>query len=160
MMTYFRKALLISLLAACFGLLGACAEKQSSEVSSNETTVRSKKGDGDMIRLRINGTEFHVVLEKNSAVKKLQEILPDTFSMNDLHQNEKYYDLSQKLPTNAQRVGMIEAGDVMLYGNSTLVIFYHSFETSYSYTRIGRIKNEGNLADQLGNGALKVERIH
>ncbi|MGX7227927.1 cyclophilin-like fold protein [Enterococcus malodoratus] len=113
-----------------------------------------------MIRLRINGTEFHVVLEKNSAAKKLQEILPDTFSMNDLHQNEKYYDLSQKLPTNAQRVGMIEAGDVMLYGNSTLVIFYHSFETSYSYTRIGRIKNEGNLADQLGNGALEVERIH
>ena len=33
----------------------------------------------------------------------------------------------------------------MLYGNNCLVIFYKSFDTSYSYTRIGHIENLEDL---------------
>ena len=35
----------------------------------------------------------------------------------------------------------------MLYGNNCLVLFYKSFSTEYSYTKIGYIENPSNLAD-------------
>ena len=36
---------------------------------------------------------------------------------------------------------IIEAGDIMLFGNNCLVVFYKSFNSSYSYTKIGHIEN-------------------
>lgn len=33
----------------------------------------------------------------------------------------------------------------MLFGSSYLVIFYENFNTSYSYTRIGKINNANDL---------------
>ena len=41
----------------------------------------------------------------------------------------------------------------MLYGDNCLVIFYKSFDTSYSYTKIGHINN---LPD-LGNDNVLVK---
>ena len=110
------------------------------------------------MRLRINGDEFQVKLEQNQTAEKLRMILPKKFRMHDLHQNEKYYDLPQNLPTNATRVEKIEAGDVMLYGDDTLVIFYQSFDTNFSYTRIGRIVEKQNLAERFGVDDIAVER--
>ena len=40
----------------------------------------------------------------------------------------------------------------MLYGNNCLVIFYKTFETSYSYTKIGHIDN----LEDLGNEDITV----
>lgn len=76
--------------------------------------------------------------------------------MRELNGNEKYYYLNSSLPTNAQKVGYINAGDVMLYGNSCLVIFYESFATSYSYTKIGHINNSEELKVSLGSGDIEV----
>jgi hypothetical protein len=73
-----------------------------------------------------------------------------------LNGNEKYFDLEGSLPANASNPGTIKSGDLMLYGSGTLVLFYKSFSTSYSYTRIGHIDDTNGLAAALGSGSVVV----
>lgn len=72
--------------------------------------------------------------------------------MNELNGNEKFAYLDTNLPTNSYSPKHINAGDVMLFGNNCLVIFYKSFDTTYNYTKIGHIDN---LPD-LGKNNVKV----
>lgn len=44
----------------------------------------------------------------------------------------------------------------MLYGPSCVVLFYESFATPYSYTRIGKAENAEGLAQALGSGDVRV----
>jgi hypothetical protein len=76
--------------------------------------------------------------------------------MVELNGNEKYLDLSPSLPINASNPGTIQVGDLMMYGSSTLVLFYKTFSTSYSYTRLGRIDDVTGLAVALGSGNVTV----
>lgn len=76
--------------------------------------------------------------------------------MTELNGNEKYYYYST-LPTSATRPGTIHAGDVMLFQSNTLVIFYKTFESDYSYTRIGSVTDPEGLAEALGSGDVRVE---
>lgn len=43
-------------------------------------------------------------------------------SANWLDRNEKYYYRQESLPTNAQRLGNIRTGDLMIYGSDCLVV--------------------------------------
>lgn len=76
--------------------------------------------------------------------------------MAELNGNEKHAPLPRALPTNAIRPGTIRAGDVLLYGNDTLVAFYETFSSAYSYTRLGRVENGAELARALGAGSARV----
>ena len=105
------------------------------------------------IKAFINDTEYIINLEDNETAKKFIEFLPLELNMSELNGNEKYVNLDKKLAENSVNPGRINAGDVMLYGDDCLVIFYKSFDTTYSYTKIGHIDN---LPD-LGNGNITVK---
>ena len=76
--------------------------------------------------------------------------------MNELNGNEKYHYLSTSLPTAAYQPGTIHAGDLMLYGNNCVVLFYETFNSSYSYTRLGAIDDPSGLAAALGSGNVNL----
>ncbi|KAF1298688.1 hypothetical protein BAU15_10705 [Enterococcus sp. JM4C] len=104
------------------------------------------EASGTRTYLICNEEKFELLLEANQTAKALKERFPLSLDMADLHRNEKYNYLAEELPTNSTPINRIEKGDVMLFGSDCLVIFYKSFETSYSYTRIGKIKNPEELS--------------
>ncbi|MBR2767209.1 hypothetical protein IKD67_03975, partial [Candidatus Saccharibacteria bacterium] len=93
----------------------------------------------------------------NSTTSALIKLLPLELSMNDLNGNEKYVYLNESLPTNTYSPKHIEAGDVMLFGDNCLVIFYESFDTSYSYSKIGHIDNLPELNSESISAKLSLE---
>ena len=108
------------------------------------------------MNIKANNKIFKVVFEDNKTVKSLTQKLPITLEMSDLNNNEKYCYLDFILPTDAESVKNIKKGDIMLFGNSCLVIFYKSFKTSYSYTRIGHIENSNDIEQVLGKSTVEV----
>ncbi|MBS4834193.1 MAG: hypothetical protein K1W07_00535 [Parabacteroides distasonis] len=63
------------------------------------------------------------------------------------------------IATNTFRPGIIHTGDLLLWGANTVVLFYETFSSSYSYTRLGKIENPAGLADVLGRGNVRVVRF-
>ena len=83
-------------------------------------------------------------------------LLPMTLDMSELNGNEKYHYLSSSLPTDASCPGTIHTGDILLYGNNCVVVFYKTFSTGYSYTKIGKITDPEGLESALGSGSVSV----
>lgn len=115
-----------------------------NKITKNNTRKLTEKNSE--LALSINQEKVIIHLEKNETVTELLEVLPDAFQMEDLHGNEKYLRLNRPITSNEAFVNQIRAGDVMLYGNDTLVIFYKDFSTPYAYTRIGYIEDIEKLS--------------
>ena len=99
---------------------------------------------------------FTVTLDDGPAARPFAQLLPITLDMPDLNGNEKHASLPRPLPVDAAKPGTIWEGDVLLYGNDTLVVFYKTFPSSYSYTPIGRIQPTTGLAQALGSGNQRI----
>ena len=129
--------------------------KATTQLTTKPTVAEEDK---NMLKIEIvvGNKSFSATLYDNAAAKALLEMLPMTLNMSELNGNEKYYYLDNNLPTNSSRPSGIETGDIMLYGNNCLVLFYESFSTSYSYTPLGRIDDPKGLADALGSGNVQV----
>ncbi len=118
--------------------------------------TNEKEKNMNNINISINGKLYNAIFEDKETVKEFLKILPQEFKMNELNGNEKYIYMNTTLPTNAINPKHINKGDIMLYGNNCLVIFYKSFETNYSYTIIGHIDNldeidSNNVVVKFGN---------
>ena len=106
--------------------------------------------------MTVGKRRFTITLTDNAAARAFVAQLPLTLDMSELNGNEKHAELPKALPANASRPGTIRAGDLMLYGDETLVIFYVTFTSSYSYTRLGRVDDPARLAEALGPGSVRV----
>lgn len=109
------------------------------------------------VKIKITGNAqiFTATLLNNSSAKAFKQLLPLTIKMVELNRNEKYADLQTSLPTNPSNPKTITIGDLMLYGSETLVLFYKTFSTSYSYTKLGQIDDVTDLASALGPSRCK-----
>lgn len=110
------------------------------------------------VKITVVTSEFIATLENNPTANAFIQLLPLTINMSELGGVEKYYYFpsGSTLPTNVCNVGTIQTGDLMLYGNNCLVLFYTTFNTSYSYTKIGQIDDVTGLATALSTGSVTV----
>lgn len=106
--------------------------------------------------MTIGSRRFEVTLAQSEAARAFATSLPLTLSMAELNGNEKHGDVQEALPTNESRPGIIHTGDLLLWGSRTVVVFYKTFRSSYSYTNLGRIDEPTGLADALGRGDVQV----
>ena len=104
----------------------------------------------------IGERSYVLILETNNTAEAFHALCPATLDMEELNGNEKYIYLDDALPSDPRSVGEIRAGDLMLFGDSCVVLFYESFSTSYSYTPIGHMENTEGLRDAVGAGAVHV----
>ena len=109
------------------------------------------------MRITVGKKVFTATLATNEAAAAFRALLPVTLTMHDVNQNEKAYDLAKCLPSADAKPGSIRAGDLMLWSSQTVVVFYKSFPTSYSYTRLGRVDDPTGLAESLGAGDVTVK---
>lgn len=109
------------------------------------------------IKITIGNKIFTASLENNKTAEAFKNSLPLTINMIELNGNEKYGELSNPLPTASKNPGKIDVGDLMLYGNQTLVLFYKSFTTSYSYTNIAKLNHSEMLYEAIGDGNLTIK---
>ena len=124
---------------------------------SNANLVNNESEDKMVsnIKVIVNGKTYNAKIEESETAQSFVNMLPLELNMSELNGNEKYVYLDKTLPTNSYNPKHIEVGDIMLYGNDCLVVFYKSFDTLYSYTKIGHIDNFVDLGNK--NVVVKFE---
>jgi hypothetical protein len=120
------------------------------QVSERDTSMDTK------ITIRIGSKSFLATLSDNATAAAFKKLLPLSLTMTELNGNEKFAQLSVSAPTQASTPPAIHTGDLMMYGSDTLVLFYKSFRTTYSYTHIGRVDDPMGLEAALGSGNVDV----
>ncbi|WP_236032375.1 cyclophilin-like fold protein [Pseudomonas schmalbachii] len=143
-------------LSLLVGLLVLGCGEAGQHATSDLPGTASVKPEESRMWMTVGEHRFAITLADNAAARAFATLLPLTLDMAELNGNEKHGDLPKTLPTNASRPGTIRNGDLMLYGSDTLVVFYLTFDSPYSYTRLGRVDDPAGLALALGRRGVRI----
>ena len=124
--------------------------------AATEPVETQKEGATMNVTATLNGKDFDIELANNDTARAFAGMLPLSGTMSELNGNEKYLRVSDSLPSNPTNPGTIEAGDVMLYQDDCIVVFYETHPSSYTYTRIGKITDATSLAAAVGTGSVQA----
>lgn len=129
---------------------------ESENAEDPDATLGNEEESLQKITIQAGSQSFKATIADNPTSRAFIEKLPLTLEMQELNGNEKFFYFEDDLPSEGVRAGEIKEGDLMLYGSDCLVLFYESFSTSYSYSRLGRIDDPTGLAEVLGNGSVSI----
>lgn len=104
----------------------------------------------------VGGTTFAADFADTTGAQGLQALLADgpvSISMRDYGSFEKVGALGKDLPTNDSSI-TTQSGDIVLYQGNQIVLFYGS--NSWSYTRLGKVRDLTGWAEALGSGDVTV----
>lgn len=108
------------------------------------------------IKVQIKDQVFTAESESNKGAEAICELLrkkPLTIQMRDYAGFEKVGFLGKRLPAQ-NRQTTTQPGDIVLYNGDQIVIFYGF--NSWSYTRLGRIRDLTGWKEALGKGDIEV----
>lgn len=121
---------------------------QDAEISEEDAEMK--------MNVQVGTENFTATLEDNEAAAAFAELMkeePVVIQMSDYSGFEKVGSLGTSLPASNSQI-TTQAGDIVLYNNSQIVIFYGS--NSWSYTRLGRIDDLTGWEEALGSGDVAV----
>jgi len=136
-------------------LITALALAACSQAPLAAQTVK----DGDSmpkLAITVGDKTFVATLLDHATARAFTALLPMSVTMEELNGNEKFYRLPSNLPAQASIPPSIRAGELMLYGSTTLMLLYESFSTPYSYTKIGQVDDAAGLKRALGSESATV----
>ena len=143
-----------------FGGSVSCTKAQRSETGNSASPWQENQianvARGSKMKIKIGSRIFNATLFENATANAFKAMLPLTLEMDELNGNEKKYDFTTSLPTDPHDPKTISSGDLMLWGKNTLVLFYKTFPTQYSYTKLGKIDDAAGLDAALGSGDVRV----
>lgn len=125
---------------------------------AEEESDMSKSETEGTLRLFIGERELPVRWEENESVDALRELVkeqPLSIQMSMYGGFEQVGALGTDIPRNDVQI-TTDAGDIVLYSSSQIVLFYGS--NSWAYTRLGRITDTSaeEMALLLGNGDVTI----
>ena len=151
---------LVLLAALCLLTLSGCDARPRASaaraITAQDAAPAPARPEETRMWMIVGQQRFAITLADTTAARELGALLPLTLDMSELNGNEKHARLPQALPATACRPGPIRNGDLMLDGTDTLVVFYLTFDSPYSYTRIGRVDDPAGLAQALGRRGVQV----
>jgi hypothetical protein len=141
--------------------LGGCEAGQAATSGSPAAVAAgaappTERPEESRMWMTVGERRFAINLTDDPAARAFAAQLPLTLNMSELNGNEKHADLREALPAHASRPGTIRSGDLMLYGTKTLVLFYATFNSSYPYTRLGRVDDPTGLPQVLGRRGVRI----
>ena len=133
----------------------SAATAASSSQQQTDSTAEQKQTE---LTMQIGETKVDVQWEDNESVMALRELAKDkplTVQMSKYGGFEQVGSLGSELPSGDVQT-QTEAGDIVLYSGSKIVIFYGS--NSWEYTRLGRItdKSAEELTELLGGDDITL----
>lgn len=160
---YLRAGRVFAMLFAVIAMSGSRAIEPlasdllvASAAKATSVSASTKKPTELRLWMTVGERRFAVTLSDNPAARAFAAQLPLVLDMDDLNANEKKVTLPKALPVNASRPGTLRIGDLMLWQTNTLVVFYVTFDSPYSYTRLGRVDDVNGLAQALGADSVRV----
>lgn len=106
------------------------------------------------MQLAVNDNWVPVTWEKNEAIEELKYLLPLTIQMSMYGGFEQVGDIGTTLTSSDTQI-TAEPGDIMLYSDDQIVLFYGS--NDWAYTKLGHIDlTQEELTELLGDGDVEI----
>lgn len=135
---------------------GGC-EKETAQSTEPSTETEGQEEEAVTMKLYINDTEVPVVWENNAAVEALAAEAGKgdiVVKMSMYGGNEQFGPLGKSYPANNRQV-TTSNGDIVLFNNDQIVVFYGS--NTWSYTKLRKMAlPEDEVTELLSNGDITL----
>ena len=151
-----------AILIASMMALSLCScgggESGSAEETGSTVETEAAQQEAGLLLLEVNGQTLEADLEDNEAAGALKDLIGEDGLELELEEYggfEKVGPLPEALPASDEQMDT-SAGDIVLYQGDQISLFYG--ENSWSYTRLGRVRDAdgARLQEILGDGDVSV----